>query len=106
MNRKELLLKDHLLVHPGEILKEEFMQPRGISVTELAKGLAMNRSNISNIINGHNGISAELAIKLSKAFGVSPEFWLNLQRNYDLRLASRKIEEVEIKDFSKMPQVA
>lgn len=82
------------------------MEPRGITVTALAKGLGMNRTNMSNVINGHTGISVELALKLSKAFGNTPEFWLNLQRNYDLRLAKQRMKNIQVQDFSKQILVA
>ena len=99
-------MPSYFIIHPGEILKEEFMLPRGISVTALANGLKMNRTNISHIINGHTGISPELAVKLSLAFDNSPEFWLNLQRNYDLRLAREKLKDITVTDFSKWKRTA
>lgn len=66
----------------------------------------MNRSNISNVINGHTGINVELSLKLSQAFGISPEFWLNLQRNYDLRIAKMKLKNIKVKDFTNITKVA
>ncbi len=60
----------------------------------------MNRTNVSNVVNGHTGISVELAIKLSHAFGVSAEFWLNLQRNYDLRIVSNNLKNIKIKNYT------
>ncbi|HEY1010068.1 MAG TPA: HigA family addiction module antitoxin [Daejeonella sp.] len=78
-------------VHPGEILKEMYLDPMGITVTEFAQGLKVARRTVSLIINGHSGISAEMALRLSKAFDTTAEFWLNLQRNHDLWQASQKI---------------
>ena len=70
--------------HPGEILKELYMFPLKLSVTELAENLGVSRRTISMLVNGHIGVSVEMAWKLSKAFNTTPELWLNLQRDYDL----------------------
>ena len=70
--------------HPGEILKEDYLGPLGITVTSAATGLGIARKNLSAIINSKAGISPEMAIRLSEAFGTTPDFWLNLQKNYDL----------------------
>jgi len=88
--------------HPGVILKEMFIAERGLTITEVAKGLNMARANLSSVINGHLGISPELAIKLSEAFGNTPQFWVNLQNNYELWHAERKINRAEIRHFHKI----
>jgi len=85
--------------HPGEILKEMFIVERNLTITEVAKGLNMARANLSSIINGHLGISPELAVKLSEAFGNSAQFWVNLQNNYELWHAERKINRASIRRF-------
>ena len=85
--------------HPGEILKEMFIVERKLTITEVAKGLNMARANLSSIINGHLGISPELAVKLSEAFGNSAQFWINLQNNYELWHAERKINRASIRRF-------
>ncbi len=72
-------------VHPGEILKTEFMEPMGISAYELAKALAF--PGIYEVVRGERAISADTAIRLGKYFGLPAQFWLNLQNDYDLRLA-------------------
>jgi len=72
-------------VHPGEILKTEFMEPMGVSAYELAK--ALNFPGIYEVVRGDRAISADTAIRLGKYFGLPPQFWLNLQNDYDLRLA-------------------
>ncbi|HEV8507810.1 MAG TPA: HigA family addiction module antitoxin [Chitinophagaceae bacterium] len=73
------------LRHPGEILKKEYCEPLGISQTELAeKHLGVSRKHINSILNGHDPIYLDLAIRLSRAFKTSPEFWLNLQMEYDI----------------------
>ncbi|MEO7215737.1 HigA family addiction module antitoxin [Mucilaginibacter sp.] len=87
--------------HPGEILKEMFITERGLTITEVAKGLNMARANLSSVINGHLGISPELAVKLSEAFGNSAQFWVNLQNNYELWHAERKIDRAGIRHFYK-----
>jgi len=76
--------------HPGAILKEMFIVERGLTITEVAKGLNMARANLSSVINGHLGIKPELAVKLSEAFGNTKQFWVNLQNNYELWHAEKK----------------
>ena len=77
--------------HPGEILREDYLEPLGLSVTETAKGLEISRKGLSAILNGRTGISPAMAVKLSKAFGTTPELWLNLQSQYDLWHAQREV---------------
>ena len=76
-------------IPPGEILREEFMRPQGISITALARDIAVPANRISQIVNGKRAFSADTALRLGKYFGVSPEIWLDLQSGYDLRLARR-----------------
>ena len=77
--------------HPGEILREDYLEPLGLSVTETAKGLEISRKGLSAILNGRTGISPAMAVKLSRAFGTTPELWLNLQSQYDLWHAKREV---------------
>lgn len=70
--------------HPGEILKEEFLKPLGITQTAFARHIGVSTRTISEFVLGHRGVSAELAWKLAQALGTSPELWLNLQAVYDL----------------------
>jgi antitoxin HigA-1 len=72
-------------IHPGEILKTEFMEPMGLSGYELAK--ALNFPGIYEIVRGERAISADTAIRLGKYLGLPAQFWLNLQNDYDLRVA-------------------
>jgi len=72
-------------VHPGDILKTEFMEPMGVSAYELAK--ALNFPGIYEVVRGDRAISADTAIRLGKYFGLPAQFWLNLQNDYDLRIA-------------------
>jgi addiction module HigA family antidote len=74
-------------IPPGEILREEFMRPLGISANALARDIAVPANRISQILNGKRALSADTALRLGKYFGVSPEIWLDLQSDYDLRLA-------------------
>ena len=76
-------------IHPGEILLEEFMKPMGISINRLARDIAVPPGRISAIVNGKRAITADTALRLGKYFGVSPDIWLNLQSDYDLRVAKR-----------------
>ena len=71
-------------ITPGEILKEEFLEPLGISAYRLAKSVNIPQSRISGIINGTRRITADTAMRLSRAFDTTPQFWLNLQMRYDL----------------------
>lgn len=78
-------------VHPGEILKEEFMEPLGVSANRLARDIDVPANRITEIIAGRRTISADTAIRLGRYFNIEPEFWLNLQSGYDLRVAQRAI---------------
>lgn len=73
-------------VHPGEILKAEFMEPMGVSAYALAK--ALDFPGIYEVVRGERAISADTAIRLGKYFGLPAQFWLNLQNDYDLRVAA------------------
>jgi antitoxin HigA-1 len=77
-------------VHPGEMLREEFMRPMGISINGLALELHVPTTRISEIVNQRRGITADTALRLARYFGMSADFWMNLQKNYELVLASQK----------------
>jgi len=70
--------------HPGAIVRFDCIEPLGLSVTQAAGGLGVTRQTLNNLVNGKAGVPAEMAVRLSKAFGGEPEFWLRLQMNYDL----------------------
>lgn len=82
--------------HPGEILKELCLEPVQISVTDAAKALGVSRKTLSAIINGHSGISPEMAIRLSIAFDTSAESWLNQQSQYDLWHAEQHRSDLHV----------
>jgi addiction module HigA family antidote len=76
--------------HPGLTVRHDCLEPLGLTVTEGAKVLGVTRQALNNLVNGRAGISPEMAIRLSKAFGASPEVWLRLQMAYDLAQARQK----------------
>jgi addiction module HigA family antidote len=76
-------------IHPGEILREDFLKPMGISINRLARDLDVPPNRISLIVNGERTITADTALRLGIYFGMSPELWLNLQADYDLRVTKR-----------------
>ncbi|MCB1921466.1 MAG: HigA family addiction module antidote protein [Candidatus Competibacteraceae bacterium] len=76
--------------HPGQSIKLDCLEPLGLSVTEAAKALGVTRQALSNVINGKAGISAEMAIRLSQAFGGTAEVWLRMQTAYDLAQVQQK----------------
>ena len=74
-------------IHPGEVLLEEFMRPMGISINRLARDIAVAPGRISEIVRGKRAITADTALRLGKYFKVSPEIWVGLQADYELRVA-------------------
>lgn len=88
-------------IHPGEILKEEFLDPFGISAYRLSKEIKIPQTRISQIIKGKRRITADTALRLSKFFGNSPQFWMGIQNDYDLEEERINIEE-ELKDINRV----
>jgi addiction module HigA family antidote len=86
--------------HPGEIIRDICMAPLGLTVTQTAQGLGVTRKTLSQLLNGRAGISPEMAVRLSKAFGRSPESWLALQSQYDLAQLGQSVKKIKIKPFS------
>lgn len=82
-------------VTPGEILKEEFLAEYGLSQGRLARGIGISPNRIAEIINNRRRITADTALRLALFFGNSPEFWMNLQAHYDLKVASRNLSPDE-----------
>jgi len=98
-------------LHPGEILLEEFLKPMGISQYKLAKDISVHPRWINEIVHGQRSISADAALRLSRYFGLSERFWLNLQARYDLemekdRLGERLDAEVKVLAVSQTTQQA
>ena len=81
-------------IHPGEILKEEFLKPNGITEYRLAKEIKVPPRRINEIIHGLRGVSADTALRLGKYFGTSAEFWMNLQTHYELEKQEEVLEAV------------
>lgn len=86
-------------IHPGEILKEEFMVPNNLSANQLALRLHVPTGRITSIINGQRSITPETALRLSKFFGTTAEFWLNLQQLYELQLAKQAMNSNALADI-------
>lgn len=90
----------HAPPHPGEVLKELYLVPLNLSITEAAKGLQVTRKTLSMLVNCHAGISAEMALKLAKAFNTTPESWLNMQQHYSLWESEKEVDTSHVKVFS------
>jgi antitoxin HigA-1 len=88
-------------IHPGEVLMEEFLKPMGVSQYRLARAISVPPRRINEIVHGDRGLTADTALRLGRFFGVSPQFWLNLQSHYDLaqvedRLGDRLTTDVQV----------
>ena len=89
-------------IHPGEVLKEDFLGPMGITQYRLSKDIGVHSRRINEIVHGKRAITADTALRLGRYFGIEPEFWLNLQTHYDLeveadRLSARLEKEVKVR---------
>lgn len=96
------MIRTKNLIHPGEILSEEFLRPMGISQNRLAMEIRIPTPRINAIVRGHRAISADTALRLGKYFGTGPEFWINLQSAYDLCVAAVRSE----KEIQALPVLA
>ena len=85
--------------HPGEIVKYECLEPLGLTVTRAAKGLGVTRQALSELVNERTGVSVEMAIRLSRAFGSTPETWLRMQMAYDLWKARENAAHIQVESF-------
>ena len=85
--------------HPGDIVKEECLEPLGLTVTRAAKGLGVTRKTLSGLLNGRSKISVDMAIRLSLAFGSTPETWLGMQMSYDLWQARQHSDDIIVERF-------
>src|SRR4051794_12528592 len=93
------IIGDHPPIHPGEILREEFLVPLGVSARRVAKACGVPRTRIERIIREELGISGDTAIRLGRFFGTTPEFWMNLQARYEVETAKlvlgKALDEIE-----------
>jgi addiction module HigA family antidote len=83
--------------HPGEIIREFCIEPLGLTITDAAKAIGVTRKTLSALLNGRSGISPEMALRLSKVFGRSPEGWLKLQLQYDLWNTQQSVDLKNLK---------
>jgi addiction module HigA family antidote len=82
--------------HPGRIVRQECLAPLDLSVTDAAQRLGVNRNTLNNLVNGRAGISPEMAVRLSKAFGSTPRTWLGMQMDYDLARAEAQADSIQV----------
>jgi len=82
--------------HPGEVIRELCIKPLGLSVTDAAKALGVSRKTLSELLNGHTGISPEMAVRLSLAFKTTPESWLTQQMQYDLWKLNQRRKKISV----------
>jgi addiction module antidote protein, HigA family len=93
-------MRMHNPPHPGEVLKELCLEPLGLNVTEAAEALGVSRKTLSAIVNCRAGISPEMALRLAKAFGTTPESWLNQQVYYDLWVTEHSELDIKVRKLS------
>ena len=91
-------------IHPGVTLREDFMEPYGLSANSLAKALGIPQNRVSDIVRGRRGITADTALRLERAFGVSAAFWLNLQAQYELEVAKQETGTIIRKTVKDSPE--
>ncbi len=96
------MIRTKNLIHPGELLSEEFLKPMGVSQNKLAMDIHVPTPRINAIVKGTRAITADTALRLGKYFGTGPEFWSNLQSNYELCVAAAKSE----KEIEAIPKLA
>ena len=96
---EDTIMAMHNPPHPGGIVKRQCLEPLGLTVTRAAEGLGVTRQALSELLNGRTGISVEMAIRLSKAFGSTPETWLEMQLAYDLWQARGRAGEIAVERF-------
>ena len=87
----------HKPAHPGEVLRELYLEPLSLTITDVAKALGVTRKSFSELVNGRSGVSTSMSLRLWKAFGTTPELWLNMQQNHDLWKARRKTRLSKVK---------
>ena len=90
----------HNPLHPGEVIRETCLEPLGLSVTAAAKGLGVTRKALSELLNGHSGVSPDMAIRLQKVGWSTAETWLRMQMQYDLWLAEQRADKIKVTKFT------
>lgn len=85
--------------HPGQVLKGLYLEPLELTVTDAAKGLGITRKTLSQLVNGRQSITPDMALRLSEAFDTTPQLWLNMQQNFDLRQAEKKERNYTVQRF-------
>lgn len=93
-------MRMHNPPHPGEVLRSLCLEPLGLTVSDAARALGVSRKTLSGIVNGHAGVSPEMAVRLSLAFDTTAESWLNQQIQYDLWQAEKKRASLRVKRLS------
>ena len=96
----KVVIPMHNPPHPGEVVKHECLEPLGLTVTRAAEGLGVARQTLSALINERSRVSPEMAVRLTMAFGSTPETWLGLQNAYDLWQVRHHVEAEEVEDFA------
>lgn len=87
-------------VHPGVVLKGLYLEPMEMTITQAAGRLGVARKTLSQLVNGRMGVSAEMAIRLSKALNTTPQLWMNMQQGYDLWVAEKKADNLHVIPFA------
>jgi addiction module HigA family antidote len=87
--------------HPGELVRADCLEPLGLSITDAAKALNISRQALNNLVNKKSSMSPEMAVRLSKVFNGSPEFWMRLQLNYDLAHIQRNASKIVVHKLTK-----
>ncbi|NRA99183.1 MAG: HigA family addiction module antidote protein [Rhodobacteraceae bacterium] len=93
-------------IHPGEILKEEFLEPLGMSLRALARHINVKPNRVSQIVKGERSITTDTAVRLGRAFNTTPQFWMNLQQDYDLRVhgadlvVASEVEQIKALEYA------
>src|SRR5271163_3647353 len=93
----------HDPAHPGEVIRESCLKPLGMTVTAAAEGLGVTRKTLSDLLNGHSGVSSEMAIRLEKAGWSSAEAWLKMQLTRDLWEVRQRQDKIRVKSFAPQP---
>jgi antitoxin HigA-1 len=91
------MMRMHNPAHPGEVLKDLYLQPLNLSVTDAAKHLGITRKTLSQLVNAQAGVSPAMALRLAKVFNTTPDSWLNMQKNYDLWQVQQSLDLSDVR---------